>query len=215
MPERKGRVVIVEDHSLTRAGLRSALEDAGFDVVGEANDGIRGFDEIVRLEPDVAVIDVGLPGIDGIELTRRVRASRKQTRVVILTMHDIDSEVLAALAAGAEAYCVKSSDPAGVITAVRTALDGGAYFDAAVAHVVLRQAGAEGATMPSELSPLTARETEILRLISEGVGNADIAARLSIGLGTVKGHVRDILEKLSASDRTQAAVLALRRGFIS
>ena len=214
MAESAARIVIVEDHSLTRAGLRRALEEAGFDVVGEANDGLRGWQEVERLAPDVAVVDVGLPGLDGIELTRRIRSSRPETRVVILTMHDLDTEVLAALAAGADAYCVKSGNPLGVITAVRTAAEGGAYFDPAIAHVVLRQAGSGSAAKPVELSPLTPRETEILRLIADGVGNAEIADRLSLGLGTVKGHIRDILEKLSAADRTQAAVLALRRGLI-
>jgi DNA-binding NarL/FixJ family response regulator len=208
------RVVIVEDHSLTRAGLRLALERAGFDVAGEAKDGLEGADVISLLKPDVAVIDVGLPGIDGIELTRRVRGVHPQTRVVILTMHDLDTEVLAALAAGADAYCVKSGDPSGVITAVRTVADGGAYFDPAVAHIVLKSVGAPSAPAPADRSPLTARETEILKLIAEGVGNAEIGIKLSLGLGTVKGHIRDILEKLSAADRTQAAVVALRRGLI-
>jgi NarL family two-component system response regulator LiaR len=214
MSERSGRVVIVEDHSLTRAGLRLALEEAGFDVVGEADDGLRGWQEVDRLVPDVAVVDVGLPGIDGIELTRRIRGGHPQTRVVILTMHDLDTEVLAALAAGADAYCVKSGNPQGVITAVRTAMEGGAYFDPAVAHIVLRQVGNPQVAKPADLSPLTPRETEILRLIADGVGNAEIGHRLSLGLGTVKGHIRDILEKLSAADRTQAAVVALRRGLI-
>jgi len=214
MPERAGRVVIVEDHSLTRAGLRLALEDAGFDVVGEADDGLRGWQEVERLAPDVAVVDVGLPGIDGIELTRRIRGSHPQTRVVILTMHDLDTEVLAALAAGADAYCVKSGNPSGVITAVRAAVEGGAYFDPAIAHIVLRQLGNPQVSKPADLSPLTPRETEILRMIADGVGNAEIGVRLSLALGTVKGHIRDILEKLSAADRTQAAVVALRRGLI-
>jgi DNA-binding NarL/FixJ family response regulator len=194
--------------------LRRALSDAGYLVVGEADDGLRGWREIEELAPDVAVIDVGLPGIDGIELTRRIRTGRPQTRVVILTMHDLDTEVLAALAAGADAYCVKSGDPSGVITAVRTAAEGGAYFDPAVAHVVLREVGGAGAAKRAELTPLTPRETEILRLVADGVGNVSIAQRLSLGLGTVKGHIRDILEKLSAADRTQAAVVALRRGLI-
>jgi DNA-binding NarL/FixJ family response regulator len=208
------RVVLVEDHALTRAGLRAALVDAGFDVVGEADDGPRGLAEVVRLAPDVAVIDLGLPGIDGIELTKRLRETAAHTKIVILTMHDLDSEVLAALAAGADAYCVKSTKTEGVVTAVRVVADGGAYFDPAVAHVVLRKITEPNAEVPAVPSPLSPRETEILKLVADGVGNAEIAERLSIGLGTVKGHIRDILEKLSAADRTQAAVVALRRGLI-
>ncbi len=207
-------VVLVEDHSLTRAGLRAALVEAGFEVVGEAGDGLRGLDDITRLKPDVAVVDLGLPGLDGIELTRRLRQAVPTTRVVILTMHDIDTEVLAALAAGADAYCVKSTSAAGVVSAVRVVAEGGAYFDPAVAHIVLRKIANPSAPSAKASSPLSPRETEILKLIADGVGNAEIAERLSIGLGTVKGHVRDILEKLSAADRTQAAVVALRRGII-
>lgn len=209
-----GRVVIVEDHSLTRAGLRLALDEAGFDVVGEADDGLRGWEAVERLKPDVAVLDVGLPGIDGIELTRRIRAAHPQTRVVILTMHDLDNEVLAALAAGADGYCVKSGTPTAIVAAVRAATEGAAYFDAAIAHVVLRHVGSPTPAKSADSSPLTIRETEILRLIADGIGNVEIGHRLSLGLGTVKGHIRDILEKLSATDRTQAAVLALRRGLI-
>jgi NarL family two-component system response regulator LiaR len=207
-------VVLVEDHALTRAGLRAALVDAGFSVVGEAEDGPRGLEEVRRLEPDVAVIDLGLPGMDGIELTRQLRQVVPKTKIVILTMHDLDTEVLAALAAGADAYCVKSTKTDGVITAVRVVAEGGAYFDPAVAHIVLRKVANPDAPSAKETSPLSPRETEILKLVADGVGNAEIAERLSIGLGTVKGHVRDILEKLSAADRTQAAVVALRRGII-
>jgi NarL family two-component system response regulator LiaR len=206
------RVVIVEDHALTRAGLRTALQSS-CDVVGEASDGLAGLSTILRERPDVAVIDIGIPGLDGIALTQRVRAEHPATRVVIVTMIDLEEEVLAALAAGADAYCLKSSDPERIVDAVRIAADGGAYFDPQIAHVVLARfsAAAKDALRPS---PLTLRETEILRLISDGCANAEIAERLFIGLGTVKGHIRDILEKLSASDRTQAAVVALRKGYI-
>jgi two-component system, NarL family, response regulator LiaR len=205
------RVVIVEDHALTRAGLRTALEGA-FDVVGEAADGLAGWETIARERPDVAVIDIGLPGMDGIALTKRVHTELSATRVVIVTMMDFEDEVVAALAAGADAYCLKSSEPERIIDAVRIAAEGGAYFDPRIAHVVLARfsMGAKN----SAHSPLTARETEILALIADGYGNSEIAERLHIGLGTVKGHIRDILEKLSAADRTQAAVVALRKGYI-
>jgi DNA-binding NarL/FixJ family response regulator len=207
------RVVLVEDHALTRAGLRAALEAAGIAVVAEAGDGIAGEAAIARELPDVAVIDIGLPGKDGIAVTRDVKAGGGPTRIVVVTMHELDEEVVAALAAGADAYCVKSSDPSLVIDAVRAVAAGGAYFDPRVAHVVLRRFSPQAS--PPTTSPLTPRELDVLRLVAEGVGNAEIAERLHLGLGTVKGHVRDILEKLSASDRAHAAVTAFRRGLLT
>lgn len=204
------RVVIVEDHALTRAGLRTALQPS-FDVVGEAADGESGLEVIAREQPDVAVIDIGIPALDGVALTKRVRADRPATRVVIVTMIDLEEQVLAALAAGADAYCLKTSEPERIVEAVRIAGEGGAYFDPRIAHIVL---GQFSPAKPSNASPLTARETEILRLIANGRSNSEIAEELHIGLGTVKGHIRDILEKLSAADRTQAAVVALRKGYI-
>jgi DNA-binding NarL/FixJ family response regulator len=208
------RIAIVEDHALTRAGVKTALEAAGgIEVVLEAQNGGEGYREIMEARPDVAVVDIGLPDIDGIELTRRLRRENSPVRIVILTMHNLDAEILGALAAGADAYVVKASDPSTLITAVRVVADGGAYFDPQIAHIVLRHFGSPSPA-PAESNPLTAREIEILRLVADGVGNAEIAERLYLGLGTVKGHVRDILEKLSAADRTQAAVTALRRGLI-
>ncbi len=207
-------VVLVEDHALTRTGLRTALEATGdVRVVAEAADGITAEPLIVRERPAVAIVDIGLPGRDGVALTRAIKTAAPQTRVVILTMHELDDEVLAALSAGADAYCVKSSDASTVIDAVRIVAGGGAYFDPRIAHVVLRRLGAP-AQQPSADSPLTPRELDVLRLIADGVGNVEIGERLHIGLGTVKGHIRDILEKLSAADRTQAAVNAMRRGYI-
>ncbi len=206
------RVVIVEDHALTRAGLRTSLEPS-CDIVGEAADGLSGLETILHAQPDVAVVDIGLPGLDGIALTQRVRVEAPSVRIVIVTMIDLEEEVLAALAAGADAYCLKSSEPERIVDAVRIAAEGGAFFDPQIAHVVL---GRFSAPSKSGLnaSPLTSRETEILRLIADGKANGEIAERLYIGLGTVKGHIRDILAKLSASDRTQAAVVALRKGYI-
>lgn len=207
------RLVLVEDHELTRLGLRTALEQSGdLTVVAEAADGEAGLAAVLVHRPDAAVVDLGLPGMDGIELTRRIRERAPGVRVVILTMNDLETEVLASLAAGADGYCVKSSNTEGIVAAVRAVATGGAYFDAHVAGIVLRDIGRpRTATSPS---PLTPRETDVLRLIAEGRGNVEIGKALFIGLGTVKGHVRDILEKLAAADRTQAAVTALRRGLI-
>lgn len=208
----RARVAIIEDHALTRLAVRTALGQQ-FEIAGEAADGIAGWDLVAREEPDVAVIDIGLPGMDGIALTHRIRHERPRTHVVIVTMIDAEQEVLAALGAGADAYVLKNAEPARLVDAVRIASEGGAYFDPQIAHVALARFSS-GEPAKASSSPLTPRETAVLRLIADGIGNAEIAERLNIGLGTVKGHVRDILEKLAASDRTQAAVLALRRGYI-
>jgi DNA-binding NarL/FixJ family response regulator len=207
------RIVLVEDHALVRTGLRTSFAAAGFDVVAEAADGVSGLEAVLRDRPDVAVVDLGLPGKDGVALTREIKASPEPPGVVVLTMQERGDAVLAAIAAGADAYCVKSSDASFVVDAVRAVAAGGAYFDPRIANVVLRRVVAPGA--PAERSPLTPRETDVLKLVAEGIGNAEIAERLNLGLGTVKGHVADILEKLQASDRAHAAVTAFRRGLIT
>ncbi|MHB8140901.1 MAG: response regulator, partial [Vulcanimicrobiaceae bacterium] len=175
------RVVLVEDHALTRMGLRTSLSAVGIHVVAEVADGIEGLATICAERPDVAVVDIGLPGMDGIALTQRVRVEAPSTRIVILTMIDEEEDVLAALAAGADAYCLKSTDAERIVEAVRMAAAGGAYFDPRIAHVVLRRFTGSASTLGE--TPLTARETEILRLIAEGVGNTDIASHLHLGLG--------------------------------
>jgi two-component system, NarL family, response regulator LiaR len=207
-------VVLVEDHALTRLGLRNALEaDGDIQVVAEAGDGISAEEVVRREHPMAAIIDLGLPGRDGVALTRAIKSSVPQTRTLILTMNELDTEVLAAISAGADGYCVKSSNASTVVEALRIVAGGGAYFDPRVAHIVLRQLGVPALKAGSG-SPLTPRELDILRLAADGLGNGEIAAQLNISLGTVKGHMRDILEKLSANDRTHAAVSALRRGFL-
>lgn len=211
-PSNRPRVVIIEDHPLTRVGLRTLLA-AQFEVAGEAADGIEGWATVARDLPDVAVIDIGLPGMDGIALTQKIRRELARTRIVIVTMIDVEQEVLAALAAGADAYVLKNAPPERIREAIQIAAEGGAYFDPQIAHLVLSRLSSSEPRRSAD-SPLTPRETEILRLIADGEGNAEIAQRLHIGVGTVKGHIRDILEKLAASDRTHAAVLALRKGFL-
>jgi DNA-binding NarL/FixJ family response regulator len=204
--------IVVEDHALTRAGIRTALQsDTCIEIDGEAVDGPSGWELVQQCRPDVAIVDIGIPGFDGIELTHRIRKALPATHVIIVTMLDVAEQVVAALAAGADAYCLKSSDPQRIVSAVRIAHEGGAYFDPQIAHVVLSRFSP---TRQTGDSPLTARELDILKLAANGLGNAQIAERLNISLGTVKGHIRDVLEKLSAADRTQAAVVALRRGYI-
>lgn len=204
------RAVIVEDHALVRTGLRTSLRALGIHIAGEAEDGIAALELIRDVRPDLAVIDLGLPGKDGVAVTREIKASEPAPRVVILTMRERDAEVMAAVTSGADGYCVKSSGQDVFADAVRTVAAGGAYFDPRIAHVILNRLSGTNAVS----SPLSAREQEILRMIAEGTGNAEIAERLHISLGTVKTHVAEILRKLSASDRAHAAVIALRGGFL-
>ena len=207
------RVAIVEDHALVRAGLRTSMESAGMRVVAEAPDGVDGLDAIASAKPDVAIVDLGLPGKDGIALTREVkalrrctegghphhaRARRRSARRPLCRRRRLLRQIVRSRSWLSTRSA--SSPPAATI------------FDPRIAHVVLRRLG--GAPGCPGSSPLTPRETEILKLVADGIGNNDIALALHIGLGTVKGHIADILEKLSASDRAQAAVTAYRRGLI-
>ncbi|MBW4417866.1 MAG: response regulator transcription factor [Myxacorys californica WJT36-NPBG1] len=235
------RITLVEDHDLTRVGMKTALQQrVGFQVVGEAANGTDGLKMLMAMKPDVAIVDIGLPDIDGIELTRRFRQAQAlmeddtHTRVLILTLQDSEDVVLAAFAAGADSYCMKDVSLDQLIEALRVTNEGNSWIDPAIARVVLRQNHSSqvvqgtadennlvaiAAAEPEynqiiEAYPLTERELEVLQLIVDGCSNAVIAEKLFITVGTVKTHVRNILNKLCADDRTQAAVRALRSGLV-
>lgn len=231
------RIVLVEDHDLTRVGMRMTLQRQGnVTVVGEAANGTEGLKLIESFLPDVAIVDIGLPDVDGIEVTRQIKRKPEtsKTKVLILTLRDNEQVVLAAFAAGADSYCMKDVSSEHLLEAIQATNEGHNWIDPAIAGIVLRQTrqsidsemGIElqetvniRATEPEysqilEASPLTERELEVLQLIVEGDSNALIAEKLFITVGTVKTHVRNILNKLCADDRTQAAVRALRSGLI-
>lgn len=233
-------VVLIEDHDLTRVGLKTALQcKDGIQVLGEAANATQGLKLLSTMKPDVAIVDIGLPDMDGIELTRTFRqnqdeAAKEATKVLILTMHESEDAVLAAFAAGADSYCMKDISIDRLAEALHATHSGNCWIDPAIAGVVLHQMrqAAPTADMPFnktvtiqgndpeleqalETSPLTERELEVLELIVAGCSNAIIAEKLYITVGTVKTHVRNILNKLCADDRTQAAVRALRSGLIS
>mgnify|MGYP006154738465 FL=1 len=234
----KVRVIVVEDHDLTRMGLVVALQHReGIQVVGEAISGLQGLKLLEETKPDVAIIDIGLPMIDGIELVRRFQQNRGEdplaTKILMLTMHKTPELVLAAFSAGADSYCMKDISVDKLVEAIYSTHEGNHWLDPAIANIVLQQVrqnvpvGAAAGTKTViiqgvdreyhqllENAPLTAREREILDLIVAGCSNAQIAERLYITIGTVKTHVRNILNKLSVDDRTQAAVLALRSGLV-
>jgi DNA-binding NarL/FixJ family response regulator len=232
------KVVVIEDHNLTRMGLRAALQaEAEIKIVGEAANANDGLQLLKTLKPDVATIDIGLPGMDGIELTRKYRQLQQgseeyTTKLLILTMQNSEDAVLAAFGAGADSYCMKDIESDKLIDAVKTTYTGSPWIDPAIADIVLRQVRQDDVTGGTsskrviiegldtevektiETFPLTQREKEVLELIVAGCDNAEIAKRLFLTVGTVKTHVRGILSKLCVADRTQAAVRALRAGLV-
>ena len=209
MPE-PVRVLLIEDHAFTRDGLRATLNlEHDLRVVAEARSGEEALEILAQRPLDLAVIDIGLPGMDGIATAREIKARWPDTRMVLLTAHDLREEVFASLASGADAYCLKSASPELLLLAIRAAAAGSAYLDPQVAHHVLG-----GVRLPEAQSPLTPRELDVLKLVADGLPNKDIAERLNVSVSTVKLHVQDILVKLQAADRTQAAVKALRAGLL-
>ncbi|QFP78621.1 response regulator transcription factor [Deinococcus sp. AJ005] len=204
------RILLVEDHAFTRDGLRATLNlEADLKVVTEARSGEEALEQLVGTEVDVAVVDIGLPGMDGIQTAAEIKRGWPDVKIVMLTAHNLRQEVLAALASGAAAYCLKSAKPELLLLAVRAAAAGSAYLDPQVAHHVLGSVRTPG-TAPL----LTPRELEVLRLIADGMPNKDIATELGVSMSMVKLYVQDLLVKLQAADRTQAAVKALRQGLL-
>ena len=217
-------VLVADDHSLVRAGFRSILGDEDdIDVVGEARDGAEAVEAAVSQRPDVVLMDIRMPGMDGLEATRRITSDLRLrgTKVIVLTTFDLDEYVFGALKAGASGFLLKGVEPQALIDAVRTVAGGDALLEPGVtrrlieAYVKAQETpappAAPGLALPSSL---TARETEILRLIAAGWTNNEIAAHLFISPLTCKSHVSRILTKLEARDRIQLVVLAYERGLV-
>jgi DNA-binding NarL/FixJ family response regulator len=223
------KVVIVEDHEFTRMGLKLSLEkQPGINMIGEAADGAEGVKTVLELRPQVVLMDIELPTIDGIEATKQIRAGAPDVRIIMLTSHNNDQAIFAALGAGANGYCLKSIAAQQLATVIKMVADGAAWLDPGIANRVLGayagggiDAGGVQATSQKpaakskrESPTLSPRETEVLRLVAEGFSNQKIAERLGLGLETVKTHMRHIMEKLTVSDRTEAAVKAMKQGLV-
>jgi NarL family two-component system response regulator LiaR len=211
MTGRSIRVLVADDHPLVRQGLRAYLSlQPDLEVVGEATGGDEAILRARALGPDVVLMDLLMPGLDGVEAMRRLGDEAPACRVVVLTSAADEDHVLAAMRAGASGYVLKDAPPADVVAAVRRAVEGGAVIDPNVAPVLLREARRERARDP--LEALTRREREVLALVARGLPNKRIAAELGVAEKTVKTHVSSVLRKLGVHDRTQAALLAARAG---
>jgi len=223
----KIKVLVVEDHTMTRMGLQLVLEKSSdIEIIGEAEDGEQGIKKTQELSPDVILMDIGLPVIDGIEATQTIKNLQLTAKILMFTSRDNEEDVFAALGAGADAYCMKGASPDQLISAIKAVNEGTAWLDPAIARTVLNTLQVsrpktdtvyieQGAKPKSDfVNILTEREMEVLSLIVEGLSNPQIAERLFITRATAKAHVHSILQKLCVDDRTQAAVTAMREGLV-
>jgi two-component system, NarL family, response regulator LiaR len=209
------RVLIVDDHTIVRKGIRALLaEIAGLEVVGEAADGLEAIALAARLDPDVILMDLAMPRMDGIEATRQIRTQQPESRILVMTSFATDDKVLPAIKAGAQGYLLKESAPDDLVQAIRQIYRGESSLHPVIARKVLREI-AHPADQPPTPNPLTPREDEVLRLVAQGLGNQDIAKKLYITDATVRSHVSSIMSKLYLANRVQAALYALREGLTS
>jgi two-component system, NarL family, response regulator LiaR len=209
------RVFLAEDHAIVRKGIRALLAtEADIEVVGEAANGREAVADVFRLRPDVTLMDLVLPELDGIEAIRRITAVWPDACILVLTSFATDDKVFPAVKAGARGYLLKDSGPEELVRAIRQVHRGEASLHPSIARKVLQEL-ARGSDRPPTPDPLTAREVEVLRLVARGFGNQQIADELSLSEATARTHVSAILGKLHLASRTQAALYALREGLAS
>jgi DNA-binding NarL/FixJ family response regulator len=209
------RVLLADDQRLVRAGFRMILRaEPDIDVVGEAADGREAVERARELQPDVVLMDIRMPAMDGIDATRRVTALAPAPRVLVLTTFDLDEYVYESLRAGASAFLLKDAPEQQLVAAVRVVADGGSLFAPTVTRRLIEQFARPAAPAPPALADLTAREQEVLRLVARGRSNAEIAAELVVSEHTAKTHVASILQKLDLRNRVQAVVLAYETGLV-
>jgi DNA-binding NarL/FixJ family response regulator len=212
------RVVLADDQEMVRAGLRMLIDfQPDLEVVGEAADGLEAVEVVTRLRPDVVLMDVRMPRCDGIEAARRVLARAPEVGVVVLTTFDEDGSLAEALRAGVSGFLLKTAPPEQLLHAIRTVASGNGLLDPAVTLRVIAASARSPAPDPASaarLATLTARETDVLRLVAEGLTNAEIAAALYLGEATVKTYLSRMLAKLDLRDRVQAVAFAFRSGLV-
>lgn len=210
------RVVICDDQALIRDGLEMLLRlEKDIEIVGLAQDGAEAIDLVRHTKPDLVLMDLKMPRMNGIEATRRIHAEMPDIRILVLTTYDDDVWVFDAIRAGASGYVLKDTPREDVVKAIRGTVAGRTYVDPGVAGKLLSQVASQQTMPASQLADkLTERELGVLRLLARGLSNADIADRLALSEGTVRNYISAVLTKLDVSDRTQAAVLAIQQGLL-
>ncbi len=215
---KKINIMIVEDHELTRFGLKTTFEGVDYvEDIYEAESAETAINLFSNYQIDVVIMDLGLPKMNGIEATKKIHEMNNNVKVVILTSHNDEHEVLDSLKAGANAYCSKEINPQRLVQVVQSVADGAAWFDPNIAHIVLKATTKSPAEIYAEnhkAYDLTAREAQILKLMTEGYSNMEIAQILVISINTTKAHVANILQKLEVDDRLQAAIKALKYNIV-
>lgn len=209
----KKNILIVEDHALTRFALSASLRDEDFiDRIYEAKDAYEGYEILSKEKIDVILMDLGLPGVDGITATNEIRKRYQDIKIIIITSHNEEKEVQKCLQAGINAYCSKDIKPDKLISLIKDVINGAIWFDSNIAKYVLNMAKEEKSAdnRKESIYNLTSKELMVLNLLAEGNSNLEIAKKLNISVNTTKVHVCSILQKLSVDDRTQAAVKALK-----
>ncbi len=209
-------VLVADDQSMVRAGFRMLLSgEDGIDVVAEASTGREAVDKVARFKPDVVLMDIRMPELDGLQATREILSANPGARILVLTTFDLDEYIYEALSAGASGFVLKDDPPEQLIAAIRTVAAGDALLSPSITQRVISQFGRlPRPEPPPELEELTSREMEVLRLIAQGLSNAEIGEKLFITETTVKTHVTHVLQKLGLRDRVQAVVLAYRSGLV-
>lgn len=210
------QILLVEDDPLMQLGLEQFFADYDhYVIIGQAANGYKAVEMSIELEPDLVIMDIGLPQMDGIEATKQIKTSLPDTRVIMLTSHRSQTETVAALASGADAYCLKGISFKGLLTAISAAKEGAVYLDPNIARQVVNQLQlTKPARGDSSATKLSVRELEVLKLIVDGKTNPEIAEILYLSLSTVKTNIRSVMNKLAVNDRVQAAVVALRSGLV-
>jgi DNA-binding NarL/FixJ family response regulator len=205
------RIILVDDHAVVREGVRALLdEETGLEVVGEFSDGAQALEAAAALSPDVAIVDLRMPGLSAVETIRGLRRICPDANVLVFTSFGEDAAIRATLDAGAIGYLLKDALRGELVRALRTVANGEPYLDPAAQRQLVSMLKRQ----PTADEPLTARELSVLKLIAEGLANKQIARKLNLTEGTVKGYVSQILDKLHVTDRTQAALHAVRRGLV-